>query len=73
MNWELYPELDEKNVYRILMEKNCSELNELYKIEYNANYKKNILGFVIRKDKKSMRGLNLLKFLNYNMNKINCA
>ena len=73
VNWLLYPRLDEIEVKRIIKNKNCAELKELYKNEFDSKYKKNSFGFIVRKDKQSKKGLNLLKFLEYHLEKNNCA
>ena len=63
VNWSLYPGLAEIEVKNIIKNKNCEELKDLYKNEFDSNYKKNSFGFIIRKDKQSKKGLNLLKYL----------
>ena len=72
INWSLYQGLSEVKVKNIISNKECNELIKLYKIEYDENYEKNSLGFIIRKEKKLIRGLNLLKFLNYHLEKSDC-
>ena len=51
----------------------CEELKELYTNEYNSKYETNFLGYNKRKDKKSFRGLNLLKYLKYHIKNIKCS
>ena len=72
INWSLYPEISETKVNNIILNKECDELVKLYKNEYNENYEKNFLGFIIRKEKKLVRGLNLLKYLNYQLEQSDC-
>ena len=72
VNWNLYPNFKELEVKKIVSDKNCEKLSVLYNNEFTSNYEKNIFGFNIRKDKKSIRGLNFLKFLNYHLDKNNC-
>ena len=72
VNWNLYPNLKELEINKIISDKNCKKLSLLYDQEFNLNYEKNVFGFDIRKDNKSIRGLNFLKLLNYHLNKNNC-
>ena len=72
VNWNLYPNLKESKIKKIIFDKNCEKLSLLYDQEFNLNYEKNFFGFDIRKDNKSIRGLNFLKLLNYHLNKNNC-
>ena len=72
VNWNLYPNLKELEIKKIISDKNCEKLTLLYNQEFNLNYEKNFFGFNIRKDNKSIRGLNLLKLLNYHLNKNTC-
>ena len=73
INWSLYPDVSEKKIKNIILNKKCSQLAELYKNEYDDNYEKNSLGFVIKKEKKLIRGLNLLKYLDYHLEKSDCT
>ena len=73
INWSLYPKISENKLNNIILNKNCNELIKLYKNEYDENYEKNSLGFIIRKEKKLIRGLNLLKYLNYHIEKSDCG
>ena len=72
VNWNLYSNLKEFEIKKIISDKNCEKLSLLYNQEFNLNYEKNFFGFNIRKDNKSIRGLNLLKLLNYHLNKNTC-
>ena len=72
VNWNLYPNLKELEIKKIISDKNCEKLILLYDQEFNLNYEKNAFGFNIRKDNKSIRGLNFLKLLNYHLNKNDC-
>ena len=72
VNWNLYPNLKELEIKKIISDKNCEKLDSLYIEEFNLNYEKNVFGFDIRKDNKSIRGLNFLKLLNYHLNKNDC-
>ena len=72
VNWNLYPNIEEKQVTKYTLNKDCENLKTLYLNEYNLNYKKNFFGFDNRIDKKSIRGLNLLKFLDYHIKKNKC-
>ena len=72
VNWKLYPQISEIKLKQLILNKKCDAIIEIYEAEYNANYEKNFLGFIIRKDNKSVRGLKLLKYLRYNIKKINC-
>ena len=73
INWSLYKGVSETKVKNIILNKECNELLKLYKIEYNENYDKNFLGFIIRKEKKLIRGLNLLKYLSYHLDQNGCS
>ena len=72
VNWNLYPNLKKLEIKKIISGKNCEELSSLYIEEFNLNYENNVFGFNIRKDNKSIRGLNFLKLLNYHLNKNDC-
>tara|TARA_Y200000002_G_scaffold118258_1_gene96788 strand:- start:741 stop:1049 length:309 start_codon:yes stop_codon:yes gene_type:complete len=72
VNWSLYTYVEEKEIKKNILNKDCERLKALYLKEYNLNYKKNFLGFNNRIDKKSIRGLNLLQFLDYHISKNNC-
>ena len=72
VNWNLYPNVKELEIEKIISDKNCEKLSLLYNEEFNLNYEKNFFGFNIRKDNKSIRGLNLLKLLYYHLNKNTC-
>ena len=72
VNWNLYPNLKELEIKKIISSKNCEKLSLLYSQEFDLNYEKNVFGFDIRKDNKSIRGLNFLKLLNYHLNKNDC-
>ena len=72
VNWSLYPEISEKKIKALTENKNCLELQDLFNEEYQANYEINTLGFYIRKDNLSIRGLNLLKYLKYHQKDIGC-
>ena len=72
VNWSLYPEISELKIQRLIKEKNCEELEKIFAKEYETNYKTNSLGFMIRKDKLSVRGLNLLKYLKYHLAETIC-
>tara|TARA_E500000331_G_scaffold264132_1_gene255218 strand:+ start:980 stop:1291 length:312 start_codon:yes stop_codon:yes gene_type:complete len=72
VNWLLYPNVLESDVKNIILNKECVKLEEIHDKEYNLNYEKNFLGIDIRKDAQSVRGLNLLKYLNYYAKKMNC-
>ena len=73
VNWSLYANVSQDKVENIIYEKDCRELKILFKNEYDLNYEKNFFGFIIRKDNKSKRGLNLLKLLNFHIKKNNCS
>ena len=72
VNWNLYPNFKELEIKNIISNKNCEKLRLLYSQEFDLNYEKNFFGFDIRKDNKSIRGLNFLKLLNYHLNKNDC-
>ena len=72
VNWSLYPNYKELEIKKIIFKKNCEKLSLLYNQEFDLNYEKNVFGFDIRKDNKSVRGLNFLKLLNYHLNKNDC-
>ena len=72
VNWNLYPNYKELEIKKIIFNKNCEKLSLLYNQEFDLNYEKNVFGFDIRKDNKSIRGLNFLKLLNYHLNKNDC-
>ena len=63
VNWNLYPNFKELEIKKIISDKNCEKLSLLYNQEFDLNYEKNVFGFDIRKDNKSIRGLNFLKLL----------
>ena len=69
VNWTLYPEVSEQDVKKLIQNKECTTLNQLYTDELETNYNKNYFGYLIRKDKKSVKGLNLIKYLNYHIKK----
>ena len=73
VNWNLYPKISESDVKKIIINKKCEDLNILYKSEFDSNYKKNFLGINIRADSKSVRGLNLLKYLEFHSKRNNCS
>ena len=73
VKWSLYPRISETAVSSFIEAKNCEELKLLYTEEYNENYETNSFGFVIRKDKLSIRGLNLLKYLKFYIEEIGCT
>ena len=72
VNWNLYPNFKESEIKKIISNKDCEKLSLLYNKEFDLNYEKNVFGFDIRKDNKSIRGLNFLKLLNYHLNKNDC-
>ena len=72
INWSLYPEISETKVQSLVLNKDCQSLIKLYKNEFNKNYEKNFLGFTLRKDKKLIKGLNLLKYLDFQLNEFRC-
>ena len=72
VNWNLYPNFKELEIKKIISNKDCEKLSLLYNLEFDLNYEKNVFGFDIRKDNKSVRGLNFLKLLNYHLNKNDC-
>ena len=72
VNWSLYPNFKELEIKKIISDKDCEKLNLLYSQEFNLYYEKNFFGFNIRKDNKSIRGLNFLKLLSYHLNQNNC-
>ena len=72
VNWNLYPNFKELEIKKIISNKNCEKLSLLYKQEFDLNYEKNVFGFDIRNDNKSIRGLIFLKLLNYHLNKNDC-
>ena len=72
LNYKLYPEISEIKLTKFIQNKNCDELTKLYKNEIDENYVSNYLGFLVRKDKKKTRGLNLLKYLNFHLEQSNC-
>ena len=72
VNWNLYPNFKELEIKNIIFDKNCDKMRLLYNQEFDLNYEKNFFGFDIRKDNKSVRGLNFLKLLNYHLNKNDC-
>ncbi len=72
VNWTLYPKILKNDVQKVIAEKNCEKLTELFNSEYELNYEKNFFGFLIRKDGQSKRGLNFIKLLNYHLKKNNC-
>ena len=73
INWSLYPDISETKVKNIILNKECNQLVKLYKNEYDDNYEKNSLGIIIKKEKKLIRGFNLLKYLNYHLEKNDCT
>tara|TARA_A100001011_G_C13979265_1_gene702600 strand:- start:19 stop:330 length:312 start_codon:yes stop_codon:yes gene_type:complete len=73
VNWSLYPNVSETNIKDLIVNNKCEELKALYTNEYNSKYETNFLGYNKRKDKKSFRGLNLLKYLKYHIKNIKCS
>ena len=72
VDWSLYPNISQERMIKIINDKDCIILKEMYQLEFELNYEKNFLGFHIRKDKKSIRGLNLLKYLDFYIEKYKC-
>ena len=72
VNWSLYSKVSEEDIKNAILQKDCDDLEYFYNNEYSLNYKKNLFGFDIRKDKETKRGLNLLKLLKYHKKKNNC-
>ena len=70
VNWNLYEANINEQSRQFIEDRNCEGLKELYDNEYNKNYNTNFLGFKNRKDKKLVKGQNLLGYLNYNIRKI---
>lgn len=73
INWSLYSGVSENKVKNIIFNKQCNDLVRLYENEYDENYEKNSLGFIIRKEKKLIRGLNLLKYFKYHLERMDCS
>ncbi|MAH88590.1 MAG: hypothetical protein CMJ06_00840 [Pelagibacterales bacterium] len=72
VNWNLYPYVKEKKIKENIFNKDCKKLKVFYFKEFSLNYKKSFFGYNIRKDKKSIRGLNLLRYLDYHIKKNKC-
>jgi hypothetical protein len=73
VDWSLYEGISDTKIKNMILNKNCKELLTLYNNEYDENYDKNFLGFIIRKEKKMIRGLNLLKYLSYHLEQNDCS
>ena len=72
VNWTLYPSNTEIIMKNAIEEENCEALIKYYQKELETNFKRDIFGFVVRKDGRSIKGLNLLSYLKYNLNNKNC-
>ena len=72
VNWLLYDKNLKERVEKAILIRNCKLLKDEFDKEYNLNYEKNYFGFLIRKDKKMQKGLNLLKYLEFHINDTAC-
>ena len=73
VNWSLYPDISQNQIKSLIKDKNCAELQNIFLNEYDTNYTTNFFGFYIRKDRMSIRGLNLLKYLEYHLTYLECT
>ncbi len=73
VNWLLYNNDLENIVKSAILDSDCAILKKEYNKEIKENYRKNILGINVRKDNKSIKGLNLLSYLKHHMQSINCS
>ena len=51
VDWSLYPNISQERMIKIINDKDCILLKEMYQLEFELNYEKNFLGFHISKDK----------------------
>ena len=72
VNWLLYEKGLDKILALAILNNDCLVLKEEYQIELNKNYKESFFGLIVKKDRRPLRGLNLLNYLNYHLKKINC-
>ena len=72
VNWSLYPNKQEEVIKKAISNNDCDILLQEYNKEFNTNYEKNFLGFNIRKDKKAVKGQNLLKYIYFFLEQKNC-
>ena len=72
VNWSNYSKNLKINIEEAILDKNCVVIKKEYDKEYELNFKKNFLGFNVRKDRKLVKGLNLLSYLDYYIKKIDC-
>ena len=72
VNWSLYPEVSMSTVNSYIKTNDCDGLEKIFINELNTNYKVNSLGFFIRNDGRSIRGLNLIKYLKYHIDNMGC-
>ena len=72
VNWQLY-DSDTRNTVELAVKNgNCSVLVIEYNNEFTSEYYINRIGFIVRKDKKLSKGLNLLKYLKYKIEDNRC-
>ena len=72
INWSLYDNELKKNIEIKILSKDCNALINYYKDELNKNFNEDYFGFVVRKDRRPVKGLNLLSYLKYHIDKNNC-
>ena len=72
INWVLYEKDLEKNLKSAISNNDCIVLVKEYKLELKKNYKESFFGLQLRKDRKLLKGLNLLNYLNYHLKEFNC-
>ena len=71
VNWSFYTNNLKKEISSAVNKKDCKELKKYYYEELETNFESGLLGNV-RKDKKLIRGLNLLSYLEFHIKKSNC-
>ena len=72
VNWSFYSNDVQKVVLDAVTEKRCEALKMSYNTELTSNFKQDMFGFNVRKDGRSVKGLNLLSYIKYHLKKNNC-
>ena len=72
INWLLYEKGLEKNLKSAILNNDCFVLEKEYKLELEKNYKESFFGLQVKKNRKLLKGFNLLNYLNYHLKEINC-
>ena len=73
VNWSFYSKDVQEIVENAVIEKKCESLEMSYETELASNFKQDIFGFNIRKDGRSVKGLNLLAYIKHHLKKNDCS